>query len=80
MVEDDYEFEKPEEEEKVLHPTGLRPDPSQGEYGLNKHLDLGSLLIEDTQSYEGISMQEFSKRTAKSLCQLYKALFEVKKK
>jgi hypothetical protein len=80
MVEEDYEFVKPEEEEKKNNPTGMRNDPAQGEFGLNKHLDIGSLLVEDTQSYEGISMQEFSKRTASSLCQLYKALFEVKKR
>ena len=79
MTEEDYAFERPDEE-KTRNPTGMRPDPTQGEYGLNKHLDIGSLLIEDTQSYEGISMQEFSKRTASSLCQLYQALFDLKKR
>ena len=71
MSNEDYAFEKPQEEEKKKNPTGMRNDATQGEYGFNKHLDIGSLLVEDTQSYEGISMQEFSKRTATSLCQLY---------
>lgn len=78
MTEQDYAFEKPDDEKKK-NPTGMRNDPSQGDFGLNRHLDLGSLLTEDTQSYEGITMQEFSKRTAASLCQIYQALFEMKK-
>jgi regulator of ribosome biosynthesis len=88
---EDYPFEKPEGEGKVMtaeeaekepsrNPTGMRPDHTQGDYGLNRHMDIGSLVVEDTQSYDGISMKEFSKRTASSLCQLYKALFEIKKK
>lgn len=80
MSNEDYAFEKPQEDEKKKNATGMRNDATQGEYGFNKHLDIGSLLVEDTQSYEGISMQEFSKRTAASLCQLYQALFDIKKK
>ena len=41
--------------------------------------DAGCLLVEDCQSYEKISAQEFSKRTASNLCLLYKQLFDLKK-
>jgi hypothetical protein len=68
MSDDEYAFEKPQDDEPKKNPTGMRNDAAQGDYGFNKHMDVGSLLIEDTQSYEGISMQEFSKRTAASLC------------
>ena len=47
--------------------------------GLNKNIDLGCLLVEDCQSYEGISDKDFSKRTAENLCTLYKQLFDLKK-
>ena len=46
---------------------------------LNQTMDLGNLIYEDTQSYEGITLQEFSKRTADNLCSVYRALYERKK-
>ena len=50
-----------------------------GAAGINKNIDVGCLLIEDCQSYEGIGVKEFSKRTAENLCSLYKKLFDLKK-
>ena len=47
---------------------------------LNTHLDIGNLLFEDSQSYQGISMEDFARRTAANLCSVYRALYELKKK
>jgi len=61
-------WEKDEKAEVVTEVTPLIPEDV---VGLNKNIDVGSLLVEDCQSYEGISMKEFSKRTADNLCTLY---------
>ena len=56
------------------------PEAAQNDaVGINKNIDIGCLLVEDCQSYEGITMKEFSKRTAENLCSLYKKLFDMKK-
>jgi hypothetical protein len=46
---------------------------------LNQHMDVGSLLYEDSQSYAGIDLAEFSRRTADNLCSLYRQLYDIKK-
>jgi hypothetical protein len=47
---------------------------------LNTHIDLGNFMFEDSQSYTGISMEDFARRTAANLCSVYRALYELKKK
>jgi len=47
---------------------------------LNENMDVGHLLYEDTRSYCGIELKEFSRRTADNLCSLYRSLFDIKKK
>ena len=49
------------------------------EVKLNKQMDLGQLIYEDSSSYEGITREEFAKRTAENLCTIYKTLFELKR-
>lgn len=46
---------------------------------VNQQIDVGALLVEDCQSYEGVSTKQFQKRTANNLCALYRKLFELKK-
>ena len=58
---------------------GAGEAPENDAVGMNKNIDVGCLLVEDCQSYEGISIKEFSKRTAENLCSLYKKLFDLKK-
>ena len=60
-------------------PAAAEAEPQEDAVGMNKNIDVGSLLVEDCQSYEGITMKEFSKRTAENLCSLYKKLFDIKK-
>ena len=42
-------------------------------------MDLGNLILEDSTSYEGITTEEFARRTAHNLCSIYKALYDIKK-
>lgn len=44
----------------------------------NTAMDLGNLLYEDVTSYQDITKEEFSKRTAANICAVYQALFELK--
>lgn len=46
---------------------------------LNKHVDVGALLVEDCSSFADVSAIDFQKRTASNLCSLYRKLFELKK-
>ena len=78
----DYEFER--EDGVDIDATGkdLRKraaEETKAQYmvnktqvGVNLNCDPGCLLVEDCQSYEGVSAKEFSKRTASNLCTLYK--------
>jgi regulator of ribosome biosynthesis len=58
------------EEKKTTEPLAVK---------INQHMDVGTLLYEDTQSYAGIDMAEFSRRTADNLCSLYRQLYDIKK-
>lgn len=49
------------------------------EVKINKQMDLGQLILQDTASYEGIDAKEFAKRTAENICHVYKALYELKR-
>jgi len=49
------------------------------EVKLNKQMDLGQLIYEDSTSYEGITREEFARRTAENLCAVYRSLFELKR-
>ena len=53
--------------------------PKSTNIGINLNCDPGALLVEDCQSFEGISGKEFSKRTASNLSTLFKRLFDIKK-
>ena len=53
--------------------------PKSTNVGINLNCDPGALLVEDCQSFEGISGKEFSKRTASNLSTLFKRLFDIKK-
>ena len=79
---DEYAFEREDGKEVG---EGLQPSktvterPKSTQVDVNLNCDPGCLLVEDCQSYEGITPKEFSKRTASNLCTLYKQLFDLKK-
>lgn len=82
----DYEFVK--EDGGDIEVAGKKPEdgkvaeaskPKTTQVAVNLNCDPGALLVEDCQSFEGISAKEFSKRTASNLCTLYKQLFDLKK-
>lgn len=84
---DAYAFER-EDGEEIRQP-GHQKTNAEGEeakvvikstqVAVNLNCDPGCLLIEDCQSFEGISVTEFSKRTAGNLSTLFKQLFDLKK-
>lgn len=46
---------------------------------LNKSCDVGGLVVEDCESYEGLTQNQVLKKTKDNLCSLYKQLFDLKK-
>lgn len=79
---EDYEFEREDGkaiEEQEERPQKVNPSSRSTVVGVNLSCDVGCLLVEDCNSFEGISDKEFSKRTAANLCTLYKQLFDIKK-
>ncbi len=46
----------------------------------NKNIDIGALMIEDCECYEGLDDQEITQKTQKNICALYQSLFDLKKK
>ena len=84
----DYEFEREDGRDIDDGVRGKRNEdgskvvndrPKSTQVDVNLNCDPGCLLVEDCQSYEGITTTEFSKRTATNLCTLYKQLFDLKK-
>lgn len=47
--------------------------------GVNKTCDLGTLLLEDCQSYEGKNEKDILQETKKNVCMLFKELFDLKR-
>lgn len=47
--------------------------------GVNKTCDLGTLLIEDCQTYEGKNESEILQETKKNVCMIFKELFDLKR-
>lgn len=41
---------------------------------------MGNLLYEDVQSYADCDKKEFAQRTSANVCEIYRALFELKHK
>jgi len=46
----------------------------------NQNIDIGSLLLEDCKSYEGMTDEQILKSTQNNICEIYKNLFDLKKK
>lgn len=46
---------------------------------VNKQLDLGALVFEDSSSYQGKTEEEILEATKKNFCSLFKELFDLKK-
>ena len=83
---ENYAFERddasdnPPEDTKMEESKTKSADKSTTSIGINLNFDMGTLLLEDCQSYADISGKEFSKRTAANICAVYKQLFDLKKK
>jgi hypothetical protein len=74
----DYAFEKDVSDAENNQPDEA-PEALTKKLDMNLSVDIGSLLLEDCQSYADIDAKEFSKRTAANICAIYKQLFEMKK-
>ena len=64
---------------KTTEQVVAKKETGGAEVKLNQNLDVGTLLCEDTQSYVGVDLKEFSKRTAENICSLYRRLYDIKR-